>query len=85
LRACAELAYLGLVPTVLAYVFWDIAVRCGDLNLVAVLSYFTPLLSTLASCLYLGVVPGVNLLLGCVLVISGALMSRASIIDGTSK
>lgn len=81
LRACTEIAYMGLVPTVLAYVFWDISVRCGDLNLVATLSYLTPLFSTLVSCLYLGIIPGINVAFGCVLVIAGAFLSRASIIE----
>lgn len=81
LKAFSELAYLGFVPTFLAYVFWDISVRCGDLNLVAALSYLIPLLSTLASCLYLGILPGFNIFLGCFLVICGALMSRKSIVN----
>lgn len=77
--ALLELGYLALVPTVLAYVYWDIAARRGDLNLIATFSYLTPLFSTLASCLYLRVFPGVNIFVGCLLVIGGALVCRASI------
>ena len=53
-HSLAQLAYLTLFPTLLAYVFWDRAMRQGNIVLVTSLSFFTPLLSTLISCVYLG-------------------------------
>jgi len=80
-RVVAELAYMGLVPTFLAYNFWDLAMRQGDLTLVASSSYLTPLLSALASSLYLGVQPGWSFWVGCALVVAGAVLCKVSIVD----
>lgn len=70
-RAVRELLFLA-ISTNLAYAFWEQAMRKGDLVLVAACSYLTPLLSTVISSLYLGVVPGTRLWIGCILVIGGA-------------
>jgi drug/metabolite transporter (DMT)-like permease len=78
LQAVLNLLYLIIGPN-LGYIFWDVAMRRGDIVLVASASYFTPLLSTLVSCLYLGVVPGIQLWLGCGLIIIGALGCKFSI------
>lgn len=76
-----ELAYMALFPGMLAYVLWDIAVRRGEIILVASLSYLTPLLSTLFSTLILNVNPGAPLWLGAGFVIIGAVICKISIID----
>ncbi len=76
-----ELAYMAVFPGMLAYVLWDIAVRKGEIILVASLSYLTPLLSTLFSTLVLNVQPGLNLWLGAILVIGGAILCKISIIE----
>jgi drug/metabolite transporter (DMT)-like permease len=73
-RVVGELALLA-VTTALGYMFWDTAMRTGDLVVVASSSYMTPFLSTVFSCLYLGVVPGPRLWLGCALIICGSLAS----------
>ena len=78
LRVVAEVGFLALA-TASAYVFWDIAMRQGDLVLVAACSYLTPFFSTAVSCLYLGVLPGIHLWLGCLLLIAGSLVSWRSI------
>ena len=80
LAAAFETGSLGLA-TVLAYVFWDIAMRKGNLVLVAAFSYFIPLLSTLLSSLYLHVTPGLSLWFGCVLIVVGSLMSWKGVSD----
>jgi drug/metabolite transporter (DMT)-like permease len=80
-RVVGELAYMAVFVTFLAYVFWDHAMRRGNMVLVAALSYLTPLLSTLFSSAYLGVVPGPSIWLACVLVIGGALTCRSAVID----
>jgi drug/metabolite transporter (DMT)-like permease len=79
-QALAEAAALGSI-TALAYALWDGAMRRGDVLLVAACSYFTPLFSTLVSCLYLKVVPGPRLWLGCACIIVGSLLSWRSVSD----
>jgi len=66
---------------VAAYALWDRAMRRGNLLLVAACSYFTPLLSTLVSCGYLGVEPGGRLWLGCVVLVAGSLLTWRSVCD----
>jgi drug/metabolite transporter (DMT)-like permease len=65
--------------TVLWYDLWDAAMRQGNLPLVASASYLTPLLSTLVSCVYLAVIPGAQLWIGCALIIAGSLVSWRSV------
>jgi len=77
-RVVVEIAFLG-VATALAYLCWDVAMRKGDVVLVASCSYLTPLLATAAGCIYLWVVPGVKLWLGCLLLIGGSFLSWRSI------
>jgi drug/metabolite transporter (DMT)-like permease len=79
LPAALELAYMAIFPGMLAYVLWDIAVRKGEIILVASLSYLTPLLSTIFSTIVLDVRPGIALWLGAVLVIVGAVLCKVSI------
>ena len=79
-RAGLEVTFLGLA-TALAYILWDLAMRKGDIVFVAACSYFTPLLSTLLSCLYLQVTAGVSLWLGCLLIVAGSLLSWMAVSD----
>ena len=74
-----ELAYLVIFTTSAAYVFWDRAMKKGNKNLVAALSYGIPPLSTLTSCLYLGVKIGFGLVAAAILVVIGAILCRYSI------
>jgi len=78
LRVAAEVAVLAL-GTALAYVFWDLAMSRGDMVLVASCSYLTPFFSTLVSCVYLGIVPGIGVWLGCLLIVAGSFWSWRSI------
>lgn len=75
-RVAAELLYTGICPTWLGYVFWDVAMRRGNVVLTASLSYFIPILSTAVSGFYLGVHLGMGLGVGCALVVAGALLCR---------
>lgn len=81
-RVVTEVALLALA-TGLAYVFWDLAMRAGDVVLVASCSYLTPFFSTVVSCLYLRVRPGVSLWVGCALIIAGSFLSWRSIRPAT--
>ncbi|HEY3325296.1 MAG TPA: EamA family transporter [Planctomycetota bacterium] len=77
--ALSTLAYVALLPCLLAYTLWDRAMRRGDIVLVTVISYFTPLVSTIVTCAYLHVVPGWNVWVACGLLIAGAALSRWSL------
>jgi drug/metabolite transporter (DMT)-like permease len=58
---------------------WDNAMRKGNIVLVAAASYLTPLFSTIVSCLYLAVVPGAKLWVGCGVLVLGSVLSWQSI------
>ncbi|MFO7956559.1 MAG: aromatic amino acid DMT transporter YddG [Candidatus Brocadiia bacterium] len=79
LRTGLELAYMAVFPALLAYMFWDVAMRRGNVVLVAAFSYVTPVLSVAFSCVYLGVEPGVKLILACLLVVAGAVTCKLSV------
>ncbi len=70
---------MSVFPTILAYTFWDTAMRRGNMILVASLSYLTPLLLIIIGSIYLGVGTGWHLWLGCLLVIVGSFASKLSI------
>lgn len=75
-----EFAYIVIFPTSLAYFFWDQAMKRGNKNLILVLSYSIPLISTLVSGFYLQVKITSGFYLATVLVILGAILCHRSII-----
>ncbi len=79
-RTVLEVLFLASTST-LGYALWDVGIRQGDFILLSATSYFTPLLSTLVSCLYLRVLPGPKLWVGCALLIAGAALSRTSVTE----
>jgi len=78
-QSIIELVYMAVFCTSLAYVFWDTAMRMGDMILVASLSYLTPLFSIVIGSIYLGVATGFYLWIGCLLVIVGSIMCKLSV------
>jgi len=84
LRSVAEVLFMSLA-TLFSYIFWDLAMRKGDMVLVAASSYFIPFLSTLVSSLYLGITAGLRLWIGCGCIILGSLISWASVSDRDSE
>lgn len=80
-RGAAELIYLAIFPTMLAYVLWDFGIRKGNVLVVSSASLFAPFISTLITCLYLGVPMGARLWAACGLVIVGAVTCRYSIVE----
>ena len=84
LRSVAEILFMSLA-TLFSYIFWDVAMRKGDMVLVAASSYFIPFLSTLVSSLYLGITAGLRLWVGCGCIILGSLISWASVSDRGSE
>jgi drug/metabolite transporter (DMT)-like permease len=77
-QAVIEACFLGFV-TLIAYFLWDRAMRKGDVVLVAAFSYLTPLFSTIVSCLYLGIHAGLSLWIGCILIVTGSILSWISV------
>ncbi len=78
--AVAEAVFLGVVMWA-AYCLWDVAMRRTKVTFVAACAYFTPLFSTVISCLKLGVSPGPTLWFGCLLIIAGSWLSSVSVSD----
>jgi drug/metabolite transporter (DMT)-like permease len=81
-QAAGEVILLGVI-TALAYELWDVAMRKGNVVLVAAFSFWTPFFSTILSCIYLKVAAGISLWLGCILIVIGSLLSWASVSDRT--
>ena len=79
-----ESLFLG-VATFVAYVLWDNAMRRGNVVMVVAGSYLTPLFSTIVSCLYLSVVPGARLWIGCGVLILGSILSWQSVSSSSTK
>lgn len=65
-----------LFPVILAYSFWDQAIRKGNALLVSALSYFTPVLSTILTSFFLGVSVENKTWLGCIFVTIGAILCK---------
>ncbi len=80
-RSTLEFLYVTIFPTLLAYVFWDTAMRKGNHTLTAALSYLTPLLSTAISSLYLQTKISPTLWIACILTVSGAIVCKLSLSD----
>jgi drug/metabolite transporter (DMT)-like permease len=78
-RVRLELLYAAIFPGLLAYMFWELAMRRGRMGLVVAVSYLTPLLATVITCLYLCVPLGAGLLTACVLVVVGAVLSSKAV------
>ncbi len=78
LTTSIELLILAIFPCVLAYIFWDIAMRKGNVILVTSFSYLTPLFSVILTGFYLGVTLVNGVWIACALVISGAVICNYS-------
>jgi len=72
LSAMAGAAYLAVGVTWMAYTFWDIGSRRGNIVLLGTLSYFIPLFSTGISVVVLGEPASPGLWLSAILLIAGA-------------
>lgn len=80
-QTALELGYMVIFPTMLAYVFWDAAMRRGSMITVVSLSYFIPLLSTIISSLRLGVSLRPEVWVAALMVIAGAYICKVAIIE----
>jgi len=85
LKGVLELCALGAASLMAAYALWDWGMRRGEHAFLSVCSYFVPVASTAVSSAYLGVRPGANVLIGCVLVAAGAIVSRSSLVEASPQ
>ncbi len=81
-EAWGEIAFIAVFPTLLAYSFWDIAMRRGHLPLIAALANAIPLLSIGVAYLYLGVKPATTVWTAGALIVLGSAMARAGVVEG---
>ncbi|MCP4545071.1 MAG: aromatic amino acid DMT transporter YddG [bacterium] len=77
-RALTEVLFLG-IATYAAYMLWDNAARRGNIVPVIAASYLTPLLSTIVTCIYLDIMPGARLWIGCGALVLGSILSWQAI------
>ncbi len=81
LGGMGQIVFVALGPTLLGYLLWDLGVQRGRLTLLASLSNFIPLFSTLVSSVVLGVRLSPYIGLAVLLIIGGAALCDASIED----
>ena len=80
-RAAWEFIFYALFVALLGNTFWTIAMRRGNITLVSLAAYFTPLIAILINGLYLHIAIGLNLWVAGVLVVAGALLCKGSIVE----
>jgi drug/metabolite transporter (DMT)-like permease len=71
-HALLRIAALGLGPLGGAFYLWDAALKRGDPRQIGLLSFLTPLLSTLGLLLQRGEWPGVSILLAALMIVGAA-------------
>ncbi len=76
---------MGLGPLGLAFFVWDYGTKHGDLQLIGVLSYSAPLLSTLLLILFGKAEASLLVLISCLLIIGGALLASKDKLKRTGK
>lgn len=74
-RDAALIAALGLGPLGGAFYLWDAALKRGDARQIGVLSFLTPLLSTLALLALRGERPSLSVVLAAVLIVGAAVVA----------
>lgn len=70
----ARLVVLGLGPLGAAFFLWDAALKRGDARKIGLLSFLTPLLSTLLLLAARGETPGLHVLAAAVLIVGAAIV-----------
>ena len=80
-RSAAELCFIAVAQSALAYALWEYGMRGGNHLLLGLLSYFLPIAATAVAATYLRVVPGGGLIVGCVLVTAGALICKSALAE----
>ena len=75
-----QFLFMAIFPTFLAFIFWDMAIKKGDLILISAISYLTPILSVLFTSLYLDLKTSHILWIACGLVVLGSIICKKSVI-----
>ncbi|MEB3212249.1 MAG: EamA family transporter [Leptolyngbyaceae bacterium] len=70
---------LGLGPVGLAFFTWDVGVKFGNIQLLGVLSYGAPLLSTLVLILFGLAEPTATVAIACILIVGGAVVASGQV------
>jgi drug/metabolite transporter (DMT)-like permease len=73
-HALLLIAALGLGPLGGAFYLWDAALKRGDARQIGLLSFLTPLLSTLGLLLQRGQWPGMSILLAALMIVGAAVL-----------
>jgi len=81
-KAIGELSYMIIFPASLAYCFWDIAMRDGNIALLGSSSNLIPVLATLLAGVYLQVTLGWELLGGAIGVVLGGFLCQLAFRQG---
>jgi len=81
-KAIGELSYMIIFPASLAYCFWDVAMRDGNIALLGSASNLIPVLATLLAGVYLQVTLGWELLGGAIGVVLGAFLCQLAFRQG---
>ena len=72
------LAYLGLVPLGASFLLWEHALKGGNVQVLGMMSFFTPVLSTLLLALASGEPLGPPVLAGLALILAGSALAAWS-------
>lgn len=84
----ASLLWLGLAPTFIGYLTWNMAIQRASVSKVTSFIYFSTPIALLIGWLWLGERPGPSTLIGAVIVIAGVILTntrrraKAQAIDG---
>lgn len=76
LRDWLLMVLLGLGPLGGAFFLWDAALKRGDAQQIAVLSFLTPLLSTLVLLALAGQAPSISVVLAALMIVSAAVVAQ---------
>ncbi|HET6433423.1 DMT family transporter [Dyella sp.] len=72
----AALAYLGIAPTFVGYIAWNVAIHRSSASKVSSFIYFSPPIAVLIGWLWLGERPGVLTLVGGMVTVVGVILAN---------
>ena len=84
-HALLRIAALGLGPLGGAFYLWDAALKRGDPRQIGLLSFLTPLLSTLGLLLQRGQWPGMSVLLAALMIVGAAVLGAQASLSNPAQ
>ena len=84
-HALLLIAALGLGPLGGAFYLWDAALKHGDARQIGLLSFLTPLLSTLGLLVQRGQWPGMSILLAALMIVGAAVLGAHASRENTTQ